>query len=70
MGEEKEILLRGKVCAYLTGRLMGDPKLHTSSVGLLTVSNERDAAQAMIKFIISPAAAPLPRKVHEEPAKG
>ena len=25
MGEEKEILLRGKVCAYLTGRLMGDP---------------------------------------------
>ena len=26
MGEEKEILLRGKVCAYLTCRLMGDPK--------------------------------------------
>ena len=25
MGEEKEILLRRKVCAYLTGRLMGDP---------------------------------------------
>jgi hypothetical protein len=25
MGEEKEILLHGKVCAYLTGRLMGDP---------------------------------------------
>ena len=25
MGEEKEILLRGKVCAYLTGRLMGEP---------------------------------------------
>jgi len=25
MGEEKEILLRGKVCAYLTDRLMGDP---------------------------------------------
>ena len=24
MGEEKEILLRGKVCAYLTGRLMGE----------------------------------------------
>src|SRR5258707_15430739 len=24
MGEEKEILLRGKVCAYLTCRLMGD----------------------------------------------
>jgi hypothetical protein len=26
-GEEKEILLRGKVCAYLTCRLMGDPLL-------------------------------------------
>jgi hypothetical protein len=26
MGEEKEILLRGKVCAYLTCRLMGDPR--------------------------------------------
>ena len=25
MGEEKEILLRRKVCAYLTCRLMGDP---------------------------------------------
>src|SRR3990172_9561482 len=25
IGEEKEILLRGKVCAYLTSRLMGDP---------------------------------------------
>jgi hypothetical protein len=27
MGEEKEILLRGKVCAYLTWRLMGDPMI-------------------------------------------
>jgi hypothetical protein len=26
MGEEKEILLRRNVCAYLTCRLMGDPK--------------------------------------------
>jgi len=25
MREEKEILLRGNVCAYLTCRLMGDP---------------------------------------------
>jgi len=25
-GEEKKILLRGTVCAYLTFRLMGDPK--------------------------------------------
>jgi len=41
-----------------------------NSVGLLTVSKERDAAQAMIKFMISPAAAPLLRRVYEEPAKG
>jgi molybdate transport system substrate-binding protein len=41
-----------------------------SSVGVLTVSREREAAQEMIKFMISPAAAPLLRKVHEEPAKG
>jgi len=27
IGEEKEILLRGNICAYLTGRLMGDPDL-------------------------------------------
>ena len=25
MGEEKEILLSGNICAYLTSRLMGDP---------------------------------------------
>ena len=25
MGEEKEILLRRNICAYLTSRLMGDP---------------------------------------------
>jgi hypothetical protein len=25
MREEQKILLYGKVCAYLTGRLMGDP---------------------------------------------
>jgi hypothetical protein len=31
MGEEKEILLHGNVCAYLTGRLMGDPKVSTKS---------------------------------------
>jgi len=41
-----------------------------NSVGLLTVSKERDAAQAMIKFMTSSAAAALLRKVHEEPAKG
>ncbi len=39
-----------------------------NSVGLLTVSKERDAAQALIRFMASPAAAPLLRKAHEEPA--
>ena len=36
-----------------------------NSVALLTVSKEQDAARAMIKFMISPEAAPLLRKVHE-----
>ena len=36
-----------------------------NSIVLLTVSKEQDAAQAMIKFMISPEAAPLLRKVHE-----
>ena len=40
-----------------------------NSVGLLTVSKEPEAARAMIAFMISPAAAPLLRKVNEEPAK-
>lgn len=41
-----------------------------NSVGLLAVSKEQDAARAMIRFMISPEAVPLLRKVHEEPAKG
>jgi molybdate transport system substrate-binding protein len=40
----------------------------TSSVALLTVSKEPDAARAMIAFMISPEAAPLLRKTHVEPA--
>ena len=40
-----------------------------SSVALLTVSNEPDAARAMIRFMISPEAAPLLRKTYVEPAK-
>lgn len=40
-----------------------------NSVAMLPVSKEQDAARAMIKFMISPEAAPLLRKVHEEPAK-
>jgi molybdate transport system substrate-binding protein len=40
-----------------------------SSVALLTVSKEPAAAREMIKFMISPEAAPLLRKTHVEPAK-
>jgi molybdate transport system substrate-binding protein len=40
-----------------------------SSVALLTVSKEPDAARAMIRFMISPQAAPLLRKTYVEPAK-
>jgi molybdate transport system substrate-binding protein len=40
-----------------------------NSVALLSVSKEQDAARAMIRFMVSPQAAPLLRKVHEEPAK-
>ena len=40
-----------------------------SSVALLTVSKEPDAAREMIKFMSSPQAAPLLRKTHVEPAK-
>jgi molybdate transport system substrate-binding protein len=40
-----------------------------SSVALLAVSKEPDAAREMIKFMISPEAAPLLRKTYVEPAK-
>jgi molybdate transport system substrate-binding protein len=40
-----------------------------SDVALMTVSKEPDAARAMIRFMVSPAAAPLLRKTHVEPFK-
>ncbi|HEY6255944.1 MAG TPA: substrate-binding domain-containing protein [Xanthobacteraceae bacterium] len=40
-----------------------------SSVALMTGSKEQDAARALIKFMISPEAAPLLRKTFVEPAK-
>jgi len=40
-----------------------------SSVALLATSKEPEAARAMIKFMVSPEAAPLLRKTHVEPAK-
>ena len=39
-----------------------------NSVALLKVSRQAEAAREMIRFMISPAAAPLLRQVHEEPA--
>jgi molybdate transport system substrate-binding protein len=41
----------------------------SSNVGVLAASKEQDAARAMIRFMISPEAAPLLRKTHVEPAK-
>jgi molybdate transport system substrate-binding protein len=46
---------------------LNDPCL--SVVALLTVSKAPEAARALIKFMISPEAAPLLRKTHVEPAK-
>ena len=40
-----------------------------SSVAVLMSSKEQDAARAMIRFMISPEAAPLLRKTHVEPAR-
>ncbi len=40
-----------------------------SSVALLTISKEADAACAMITLMISPEAAPLLRTTHVEPTK-
>jgi molybdate transport system substrate-binding protein len=40
-----------------------------SSVALLTVSKEPDAAREMIRFMVSPEAAPLLRKTFVEPAR-
>jgi molybdate transport system substrate-binding protein len=40
-----------------------------SSVALVSVSKEQEAARAMIKFIVSPEAALLLRKTYVEPAK-
>ena len=40
-----------------------------SNVGLTTNSKEPDAARALIRFMISPDAAPLLRKTHAEPFK-
>ena len=40
-----------------------------SSVALMKISKEPEAARAMIRFMVSPEAAPLLRKTHVEPAK-
>ena len=40
-----------------------------SSVALLKVSKQPDAARAMMAFMISPEAGPILRKTHVEPAR-
>ncbi len=40
-----------------------------SDVGLVANSRQPDAARAMIRFMVSPEAAPLIRKTHAEPAR-
>ena len=50
MGEEKEILLRGKVCAYLTCRLMGDADIQVGQRGT--------AAKVMTGWLIKVPPAP------------
>ena len=40
-----------------------------SNVGLVTISKEPEAARAMIRFMVSPEAAPILRKTHVEPFK-
>ena len=71
LGIQQSNIMVGAPGTDFVGPLPGSVNIPCpSSVGLLTVSKERDAAQAMIKFMISPAAAPLLRRVHEEPAKG
>jgi molybdate transport system substrate-binding protein len=40
-----------------------------TSIALMTVSKEQDAARALLKFMASPEAAPLVRKTHVEPVK-
>ncbi|MEA2660243.1 MAG: hypothetical protein QOF64_3075 [Candidatus Binatota bacterium] len=57
MGEEKEILLRGKVCAYLTDRLMGDTLPLLFSLPLvLEPSNSRSKGTSLFcekNFLLS-----------------
>jgi molybdate transport system substrate-binding protein len=40
-----------------------------SNVGVLTTSKQQEAAREMIRFMVSPEAAPLLRKTHVEPYK-
>ena len=50
MGEEKEILLRGNFCAYLTARLMGELAPVTDTWGHRTSKRDKSSNTQLILF--------------------
>ena len=69
LGIQQSNIMVGAPGTDYVGPVPGDlNKPCPNSVGLLAVSKQQDAAREMIRFMISPKAAPLLRAVHEEPA--
>jgi len=70
IGIQQTDIMAGIPGIDLVGPLPGSMnKRCQSNVGLVTTSKEPEAARAMIKFMISPEAAPLLRKTLVEPYK-
>ena len=70
IGIQQTNIMAGVPGVDLVGPLPGVlNKRCQSNVGMVTTSKEPDAARAMIKFMISPEAAPLLRKTLAGPAK-
>jgi len=70
LGIQQSNIMVGAPGTDYVGPVPGDlNKPCPNSVGLLAVSKQQDAAREMIRFMISPKAAPLLRAVHEEPAR-
>jgi len=70
IGIQQTNIMAGIPGIDLVGPLPGSMnKRCQSNVGLVTTSKEPEAARAMIKFMISPEAAPLLRKTLVEPYK-